>query len=171
VSSLHNPFLPFDRIERLCETHDLSTFDCGNIDFNDFIQNDALKDMREHNSVTYVGIFSGRPVAFVSLATAAYRAELLRTKDKGDFKYKQVSALKIARIATDRDYQSGGCALTLLDYCFAIGFKVRALCGCRLMVADALPDRIGWYEKRGFISSIGPHTRRSHDNLPMYAIF
>jgi len=168
---LHNPFLPFDRIERLSEAHDLRGFDCGNADFNDFIQNDALKDMREHNSVTYVGIRARRPVAFVSLATAAYKAALLRTKDQGDFKYKQVPALKVARIATDLGGQAKGCASTLLDYCFAVGLKVRELCGCRLMVTDALIERIGWYEKRGFVSSMGPRWGRSRENLPMYAIF
>lgn len=58
---------------------DLSGFDCGNPDFNDYIQNDSIQDYKDRLSVTYIGMIDGMPAAYVCLVAAAYQAEAVNT--------------------------------------------------------------------------------------------
>ena len=149
---------------------DFSKFDCGNTDFNDFIRTDALKDFIEDYSVTYVGMVSGKPAAFVSLIAAAYQTKNIYEKGSEEFQYQQIPAIKIARIATDRTCQNKGCGEYLIDHSAAIALKIKKYVGCKLMVTDALPEKIKWYEKRGFKLSIDrKRTEAGRENYPMHA--
>lgn len=160
----------FDEIMVISENLDFSAFDCGNADFNDFIRNEALGDFHNDISVTYVGVIAGKPVSFVTLVAAAYRTEFLKTHVTGVHRYRQIPAIKIARIATDRSCQREGRGETLVQHSVAVGFAVQELIGCKLIITDALPDRIQWYQRQGFVQSVGPDKRKGHENCPMYAV-
>ena len=160
----------FDDIVVLSKEMDFSSFDCGNADFNDFIKNEALDDFRNDLSVTYIGLIKGRPVAFVSLVAAAYRTEFLKKNIHGVHKYRQVPAIKIARIATDTPFQRHGCGEALVQYSVAVGFMVKAFIGCKLILTDALPDKIKWYERQGFMLALRPGPGIDRENYPMFAV-
>jgi len=165
---MRNIYWPFKKIMPLSKVDDVDAFDCGNDDFNDFILNDALEDQDLGNSVTYTGHLDGRPVAYVSLVAAAFQTRLIERDHIRDYHYQQVPAIKIARLATDARFQGLGCGTTLLEYSLAVARKVKEFVGCRLIVTDALPERISWYRARGFIVSMGPSKKGSRENYPMY---
>ena len=116
-------------------------------------------------------MISGKPVAFITLVAAAYRAENLFKAGNGDYHYRQIPAIKIARLATDRSCQRKGCGHALVDYSFAIALDIREQIGCKLLVTDALPEKVEWYRKQGFSPSVDTKTTHpGRENYPMHAI-
>jgi len=160
---------PLDRIRRIPAGLDLSTFDCGEEDFNDFIRNEAMQDFLDGYSVTYIGYIGKEPAAYVTLVAAAYRAEDYFSADSR-YRYRQIPAIRIARIATDRHFHRTGCGRALVKYSHAVALRIRNVIGCRLLVTDALPGKMGWYEKMGFALSrrVVPGEKRS--SYPMHTI-
>jgi GNAT superfamily N-acetyltransferase len=161
---------PFERIEAISEEHDLAGFDCGDPDFNDFIKNDAVKDKLENNSVTYIGFLEDGPAAYISLVAAAYQSRLVLEKDRGDFRYNQVPAIKIARLATDLSFQNMGCGRFLMDYSVALALRIKKYIGVKLIITDALPDKVRWYLGLGFILSSSAKISVTRKNYPMYQV-
>lgn len=161
---------PLVAIRRIPLGLNLSSFDCGNPDFNDFIKNEALQDFLDGYSVTYIGFVKDEPAAFVTLVAAAYRAEDYFKSGNIGYRYRQIPAMKIARIATDRSFQNAGCGKALVKYSHAVALRIRRDIGCRLLVTDALPDRIGWYEKMGFELSQRVVRENKRSSCPMHTI-
>lgn len=161
---------PFEEIKRISEGMDFSHFDCENPDFNDFIKNEALMDQRNGYSITYTGIIGGFPAAFVTLIAAAYRAEDFKTAEINGYRYYDIPAIKIARMATDSRFQRRGCGRTLLKYSLAIALSIREKIGCRLLITDALPERINWYIQHGFsLTSSSKRMAPGRKTYPMHA--
>jgi GNAT superfamily N-acetyltransferase len=162
---------PFDAIRRISPGIDLSSFDCGNPDFDDFARNEAFQDQQNGYSITYAGMMAGTPVAFVTLVAAAYRAENLFKAGNGDYRYRHIPAIKIARLATNLTCQRKGCGRALVDFSFAKALNIMEQIGCKLLVTDALPGKVEWYRKRGFSLSVDvKRTRPGRENYPMHAI-
>ena len=159
---------PFDAVEPVSNNFDLSGFDCGNPDFNDFIANDALRDSEDNYSVTYIGIIRGAPAAYVCLVAASYRTEAIGASASRRYRYRSIPAVKIARIATDRRYQRAGFGKALVAFSTSIARKVGELVGCRLLVTDALLERIPWYEELGFKLSLPSSMAHKRENYPMF---
>jgi N-acetylglutamate synthase-like GNAT family acetyltransferase len=84
--------------------------------------------------------------------------------------YNQLPAIKIARLATDRSCQDHGCGEYLIHYSIAIAMQIKRFIGCRLLVTDALPEKINWYKNRGFILSMTSKGPTKRENYPMYQI-
>ena len=127
--------------------------------------------MKRNYSVTYVGLKNGSIIAYIALAASTFRAALVKENEyDGEYRYRQFPAIKIARIAIDKNHQGLGYATFLIQYTFAILIKVRKYIGCFLITSDALPDRIQWYRKRGFKLPYGPKEKPGRHSYPMYFI-
>jgi GNAT superfamily N-acetyltransferase len=161
---------PFDEVRRLSEAVDFSGFDCGNLDFNDFIMNEASNDQHKGYSISYVGTIGGRPAAFVTLIAAAYRTEDFKTAGVDGYRYRDIPAVKIARMATDRRFQGMGCGRALVDFSFKVALEIKRNIGCRLLITDALPERVQWYIRRGFnLTTDMKRTAPGRQTYPMHA--
>lgn len=55
--------------ENLNEKHDLSDFDCGDKDLNDFLKNDALAQQNARLNVTKLIMCDGNIIGFTSILT------------------------------------------------------------------------------------------------------
>ena len=55
--------------ENLSDKHDLSEFDCGDKDLNDFLKNDALAQQNARLNVTKLIMCDGNIIGFTSLLT------------------------------------------------------------------------------------------------------
>ena len=55
--------------ENLTEEHDLSEFDCGDEDLNDFLKTDALKQQEARLNVTKLIMCEDEIIGYVSLLT------------------------------------------------------------------------------------------------------
>jgi GNAT superfamily N-acetyltransferase len=161
---------PFDVIEPVAGEMDLSGFDCGNPDFNEFLLEDALRDFRDNFSVTHIGRIRGEPAAYVCLVAAAYQTAAISHAATLRYPYRNLPAVKIARIATDLRFQGKGLGRGLVEYSMAIARRVRTLVGCHLLVTDALPERVNWYRDMGFELSVRANLAETRQSYPMHAV-
>jgi GNAT superfamily N-acetyltransferase len=66
--------------------------------------------------------------------------------------YAFLPAVKIARLAVDARYRSGGIGSTLIDYAIALILdRIAVNVGCRFVVTDAKSEAVSFYQKQGFI--------------------
>lgn len=109
------------KFETLTEKHDLSNFECGSDDLNDFIKNDALIQQQDKINITKLITCDDEIIGFVSLLTDTIplkniRDENIRLKLKHHYneniekvpKKKQLPAIKIGRFAIDKKYTNNG---------------------------------------------------------------
>ena len=99
--------------ETLTSEHDLSDFDCGDDELNDFLKNDALQQQKEKLNVTKLVMYNGKIIGYTSLLTDALilkniRNPNIRTDIKNELKItnknKLLPAVKIGRLAIDKQY-------------------------------------------------------------------
>ena len=109
------------KFETLTEKHDLSNFECGSDDLNDFVKNDALIQQQDKINITKLITCDDEIIGFVSLLTDTIplkniRDENIRLKwehhyneniEKGP-KKKPLPAIKIGRFAIDKKYTNNG---------------------------------------------------------------
>lgn len=129
-----------------------------------------MQDFLDGYSVTYIGFVNKEPVAFVTLVAAAYKAEDYFKERNRSYDYRQIPAIKIARLATDHAHQRTGCGKALVKYSHAVALRIRTAIGCRLLVTDALPDKIGWYKTMGFELSQRIVRADKRESYPMHTI-
>lgn len=103
--------------ETLSAKHDLSDFDCGDEELNDFLKNDALSQQNEKLNVTKLVLCEGKIIGYASLLTDTIilkkiKDEKIREKLKGKLnlnsKEKEISAVMIGRFALDKKYIGEG---------------------------------------------------------------
>lgn len=103
--------------ENLTEDHDLSEFDCGDDDLNDFLKNDALKQQKSRLNVTKLILYDRKIIGYVSLLTDTLvlkniQDEKIQLNIKNQLeiksKNKNISAVKIGRLTLDEKYSGKG---------------------------------------------------------------
>lgn len=103
--------------ENLTEDHDLSEFDCGDDDLNDFLKNDDLKQQKSRLNVTKLILYDRKIIGYVSLLTDTLvlkniQDEKIQLNIKNQLeiksKNKNISAVKIGRLALDEKYSGEG---------------------------------------------------------------
>ncbi|MEX0800566.1 MAG: GNAT family N-acetyltransferase [Dehalococcoidia bacterium] len=148
-----------------------SSFDCGSqqweLDLNDFIGNDALRDQELNLSRTYVffgdGVGQTVCVGFVTLlATAIERREwsLLPKLSKDSIAYRFVPALLIGRLAVHKDMQSQRIGSRILVWVRDLASELRI--GCRLLAVQVDRENVGaldFYRREEFVAAPVKGTR------------
>lgn len=67
-------------------------------------------------------------------------------------RYEAFPAVKIARLAIDKNLQSKGFGSMLMDWCINhVRLAIMPHIGCRFIVVDAKRDSVNFYQKFGFI--------------------
>jgi hypothetical protein len=109
--------------ENLTENHDVTHFDCGDDDLNDFLKNDALKQQNANLNVTKLVIYKGDIIGYFSLLTDTLILKNIRDTDlKRDIKdmleikskNRKLPAIKIGRFAIDEKYSGYGIGSDIL---------------------------------------------------------
>lgn len=156
----------------LTADHDqqISTFRCRNPELKDFLSEDAYQNQLDRISVTRLVFWHGRLVGYFTLVTDVIKKDEL-AKDDGnpDFKYKTYSALKIARLATHKEFEHQGIGRSMLLKIFSIWIRFSRYIGCRIITVDAKPDAVGFYVKFAFHEAIFDTRKlRGRDTVPLY---
>lgn len=141
----------------------LSNFDCGDDDLNEFFQKDALPHKEELlaeiytlslelNKATY-GIES-LPVAFISFHNDAIQLSFRKRKKilpEPKSRYKTLPAVKIGRLGVNKDIQGMNVGTHLVNMVKKFFLKNNRT-GCRFITVDAYRHlRVtGFYKKNGF---------------------
>lgn len=159
---------PSDLIfHKLSEKDDISIFDCGHGDTNEYIKEDAIEYQNRDIAITYVLKDSNRVVGFISLAMGAIKVVGNPKLSIPGIEIKDYPALKIGRLGVDKNYSKKGFGTEFVSLAMALALEVKETVGCRFLAVDAYPNRIEWYKGRGFEPIFSK--LKDRETMPMYA--
>lgn len=158
------------KLHRLTTETQVSEFDCGDEDLNDFIKNDALKNQNDWLSVTMVlENSSGKIAGFYTITPDTLHKGRIAKSDKiGDYPYQKYPAIKLARLAVDKLYQHQGFGKELMSEFFVQAWQAVTTEGGRFITIDAKNDAVSFYQQYGFVSALEKSTESI---IPLYLDF
>ncbi len=156
--------LDFDLVK---EWDDLPVFICQDEDLNDFLWGDALENQASRLSVTWIVRYNGRIVGFCTLINDSIKTKWMHCEKGPEYEYTHYPALKIARLATHKDYEGRGIGTAMLEYATAVALKLSdEVSGCRILTVDSKTDSVGFYQKYGYQLANVDGTHR--ETIPLY---
>jgi GNAT superfamily N-acetyltransferase len=141
----------------------LSEFRCGDSDLDEFLSDDAWRLQIEQVAVSYVA-WSADGSQVLGYATLLVDGVHLQTRERKSLglasqDHPVVPALKIARLAVGQQAQRTGVGIRLVATAFAAARLLAEQAGCRLLVVDAYPTAVSFYQKLGFRHNRSPEYR------------
>ncbi len=157
-------------IERLKQEHLilLSHFDCGSKIENEFLSKDALANQAGRLSETYL-LFeksNSKLISYITLTFGSFK--LAGDRKLSGIKVKSkpyrifannMPCLLIAKLATDKMEVGRGGATHLLKFAIQKAKEIDMLMSLRFLALDAYPDRVEFYQKKGFKIAYSPKKR------------
>jgi GNAT superfamily N-acetyltransferase len=156
---------PRVRLERLDDHHDLSEFDSGNEELDEWLRRHALAAQRMDSSRTFLVTRGGRVAGYFSLTMGSVlRAEAPAKLVRGLPAY-PVGMVLLARLAVDRREQGKGVGALLLAEALRKAVAAGEAAAARLVVVDAIDDEaVRFYERFGFVAA-PEHPRRLYRRM------
>ncbi|MGH8385473.1 MAG: GNAT family N-acetyltransferase [Pseudomonas sp.] len=172
-------------IEKLHSEHQTSRFSMGPDEslrpLKSFIQNNALAFQTSNVAVTYAAIVppadpndpqaKKRIIAYVTLTCSeidldgAYPLEDCEAANR----YQSISALKVARLATHRDYAGHQIGKTLMEFAIALAVhQVAQFVGCRFLVTDSKANSVGFYQNKLGFTLLDTEENRNREHPVMF---
>lgn len=146
-------------IRRLEEADETANFDCGDAPLNLYLARHAWNNQAKSSiGVTYIGVEETAPrrvLAYFTLATASVPRDAFPPKLVRGLPPYDVPLILLARLAVDRRFAGRGLGHAMIAEVFRISLRVADEVGCRCILTDAYPDRVGWYARYGFIPTEG----------------
>ena len=157
------------RMVPLSAEADVSDFDCGNEDLNDFLKSDALNNVKDWISVTHLMYVENELAGFFTITPDTLHKGRIELSDKlDDYPYQKYPAIKLARIAVDKRFQHMGYANELMNEFFEVARDAVDVEGGRFLTVDAKKGVTGFYEKFGFRAVT---SAKANETVPMYLDF
>jgi len=143
--------LEFERFS--VENADVKNFTCGNKDLDDFLTTDEVEFYEKENlGKTFLVYYEHELVAYFTMSMDSLRREYVKRMTKRDFvkKVEEIPAMKVGRLAVATEHQNKGLGRAIVRYIMGKALSVGAGVGCRLIIVQAKPGAIDFYEKSGF---------------------
>jgi GNAT superfamily N-acetyltransferase len=135
------------------EHHDLTAFDCGQPELNEWLRRQALKNEASGASRTYVTCVEGRVVGYYALATGAAARAAATGKVRRQMP-DPIPVMIIGRLAVDARYQGRGLGYGLLRDALLRTLQVATQTGIRAVLLHAMTaDAKRFYQRAGFQES------------------
>ncbi|MBQ3831825.1 MAG: GNAT family N-acetyltransferase [Bacteroidales bacterium] len=164
------------RIVRLTSDYAIKSFDCGNADLNDFLQNDAKAYANHLLAVTYLLENDTELFAFFSVSNdrisinesdkATWRRikqEFPHSKHRSDY-----PAVKIGRLGVNVTHQNEHLGRLIINF-VKDTFITNNRTGCAFITVDALKEAIPFYQKNGFkLLKPSEPDNSGKETVPMY---
>jgi GNAT superfamily N-acetyltransferase len=177
--------IPSAQIIRLSADHSIKPFDCGRSDLNEFLIKDSIIDLNYLLLVTYILEIPSKTIAYFSVANDLLKInaddsrdfkKILRGKIKEDsklyslFNRKSYPAVKIGRLAVDKEYQCRGIGTELLD-AIKYSFTTNNKTGCTFITVDSINEErpIRFYAKNGFFQ-LSERDQKDESRLMYYCL-
>ena len=129
----------------------LKKFDCNIGVLNEFLSKYAQKNDALGIGKTFVALNEKDEVAgYFTLATAQISFESIPTEFRGKLPKYPIPALRIARLAVDKDFQGKGVGKWLLSQAFIKAVQVAEVTGLYFIIVDAKESSKSFYEHYGF---------------------
>ena len=145
---------PRVRLERLDARHDVSTFECGNEELDNWLRRHALAAQQMDSARTFLLVRNDRVVGYISLTVGSVlRADAPARLVRGLPAY-PIGMVLLARLAVDRSEQGKGLGALLLAEALRKAVAAGEAAAARLVVVDAIDDAaVRFYERFGFIAA------------------
>ncbi|TPI19538.1 GNAT family N-acetyltransferase [Mesorhizobium sp. B4-1-1] len=152
--------LPAWQEEPIAKSHDRASFDCGDVQMNDFLRRFARQSHEQNASKTFCAVDSSaarnRILGFYTIAPSAVAHELVPTTMIKGLARHEVSGFKLARLATDLTVAGHGLGGQLLAAAALRCLRVATESGGLLLIIDAKSERAAnWYRGYGAESLTG----------------
>jgi GNAT superfamily N-acetyltransferase len=139
--------------EHLTAGHDVSAFDSGVPELDNWLKRRALQNEASGASRTYVVSAGGRVVGYYALATGAIAQRDATGKVRRNMP-EAIPVLVLGRLAVDREYQGKGIGAGLLKDGPLRTVNAASIAGIRAVLLHAISDEAKrFYEKAGFSPS------------------
>lgn len=160
--------------EYLTEANAPSCFDCGDIELNGFLLDDALKHQTTHIAQTILIRTEESIVGYCSLCADALRAKeaqplSLKKRIKGQCgkNYPSWPALKIGRLGVCLDRQRQGIGDAMLVYVLGLAEKLEQYLAIRFISVDAYVSSEDFYSRVGFVRHAPQPDDEGHQTVSM----
>lgn len=149
-------------IRKLLKGEDVTSFNCGDDDLNDFILHEAKFYRKELLAVSYVLESDGSHKVCAYFSMANDRISLSDFENKTEFnrfrkhrfvnekRLRSYPAVKLCRLAVDMNLRGQAVGTYLLNFIKSF-FVINNKTGCRFLTVDAYAGAIPFYEKNGFV--------------------
>ena len=150
------------KIVRLEEDTQLSSFDCGDIDLNDFLNNDSKNYLKSMLAVTYLIKVENEIAAYFCLSyDGLTRTTILTAEEKvlwnkvgrkipNSKRRKTYPAVKIGRLAVNQKFSGLGLGTQILLSIREMYLSESHHAGCRFVTVDAYSSALPFYERNDF---------------------
>lgn len=136
---------------RLLELEDdVSSFSCGNREYDEFLQRYAYINQNDlYIGKTHVAVEGDTVTGYVTTAPGEMRYSERPSSCVGMPRY-PIPILRLARLAVSENYQHVGVGRKLVRFVLQESLKMNSLLGCTGVLLDALPERVSFYQELGF---------------------
>lgn len=141
----------------------IKPFDCGDEDLNSFLQEKAVFYSTELLATTFILESDGNIAAFFSIFNDSIKVERDNFVSTSTFKnllreilphskrhLRNLSAIKIGRLAVSNTIQRGGIGKIITSYIIDLAIQHNEQCACKFISVDAYLKSLGFYTKMGF---------------------
>ncbi len=157
----------------------VESFDCGDVDLNDFIINEsvlyqdallAVSYVVESNTKQAIGYFSlaNDRISLTDFENTTQFNRFRRHRFVNEKRLKSYPAVKICRLGIDLSVKGCGIGSELIDFIKSY-FIVNNKTGCRFITVDAYTAAVSFYLKNGFVplttEDANEHTRLLYFDL------
>ena len=147
------------KIELLNHDHELSNFDCGDDDLNDFLKNDALLEQKKKLNITHLIFYKDEIIGYFSLLTDKTNVKDIKNKEIKESiklnlnnKYKTIPAVKIGRLAIDKKYAKKGIGSFILNNLIVTLNEIsKKDIGFRLITVEGYAEAYHFYTTNNFV--------------------
>jgi predicted N-acetyltransferase YhbS len=138
----------------LNQSHDLTSFDCGNADLSEWLKKKALKNHISGASKTFVLCDNNQVVAYYSLAAGSIEHQFVNAKIKRN-QPNPIPIVILGRLAVDKTYQKQGLGLDLVKDAVQRVFNAAEVIGIRAILVHAIDEsaKTFYEQKCGFTPS------------------
>ncbi|MDP3733814.1 MAG: GNAT family N-acetyltransferase [Nanoarchaeota archaeon] len=161
--------LDFSKVkaERLSKIYDVSRFDCGDDDLNDFIKNDAFVYQEKKLATTTLFFYEEKLIGFFSVAADSLKLNFDEKENYGihQKKLEDIPSIKLARLAVDKNYQKQGVGTNILKWCIGYILDCSEMVAIRFITVDAYPEKVNFY--RNFIVNQNRHYTKKTNHISM----
>jgi predicted GNAT family N-acyltransferase len=143
---------------------DLANFDCGDEELNCFLQEEALDEQEQKLNKTILLYYKGELAAYCSLCADNIRLSDSEMQDSS-LTRKVVPAIKIARLARDKNFTEMGFGRFLIKYAIKLANDLTDSMGMRFITVDAYPDKLKFYSSVGFVPNESYQSRTQNVSM------
>jgi len=139
--------------QRLTSEHDISTFDCGVPELDDWLKRRALENEAARASRTFVVVGDRRVAGYYALATGAISQALATGRVRRNMP-EPIPVMILGRLAVDRAHQGAGLGSAMLRDALLRTLAAAELAGIRAVLLHAISEKArSFYLRHGFAPS------------------